>query len=297
MTPRLAFRGRPSLSRGELLARLGRCVLWIAVVVVVLRGIAGIVATQPQGTSARRTVPATVWPDDAARAFAAEFVASYLHVDPDAGVEASRAGLADVAAPEIVDRLVAQLDVDAARQQVLSVNPAGVTRLDHGHALITVAARMTGKPPRNVRLTIPVARDAHGGLVVYDLPSLAPAPERADGASPAGTPILGAERAAIGDVLTRFLRAYVRGDRAGLAYLVPAGTRIGATAGGFELLDVGSVTAIGATTGPSRLVLATVHVHDRASRASYTLRYRVRLVRRDRWYVASINDPEEGRTR
>lgn len=294
MTPRLTFRGRPSPTRGDLLARLGRGVLWLAVVVVVLRGIAGIVATPRETTSARPTVPAAVWPDDAARAFAAEFAASYLRVDPNAAVAAARAGLADLAAPEIVDRLVAQLDVDAARQQVLSVNPAGATRVDGGHALITVAARVAGKQPRSVRLTVPVARDARGGLVVYDLPSLAPAPERADAAPPAGTPLLGAERAAIGDVLTRFLRAYVSGDRAGLAYLVPAGTRIGATAGGFELLDLGSVSAIGATTGPARLVLATVNVRDRVSRASYALRYRVRLLRRDRWYVAAINDPKQG---
>jgi hypothetical protein len=83
----------------------------------------------------------------------------------------------------------------------------------------------------------------------------------------------------------------VSGDRAGLAYLVPAGTRIEATAGGFELLELGSITALGAAGGPQRLVLATVHVRDRVSRASYALRYRVRLVRRDRWYVAAINDP------
>ena len=95
-------------------------------------------------------------------------------------------------------------------------------------------------------------------------------------------------------MLTRFLRAYVERRPRGLAYLVPAGTRIAASAGGFELLDVGSVTALGRHDGPERLVLATVRVRDRASRASYALRYRVRLVRRDRWYVAAINDLDAG---
>jgi hypothetical protein len=297
LTLRPALRGRPVPTRGMLLGRLGRGVLWLAVGVVVLRGIAGIVARPPQATDARRVVSAVVWPDDAARAFAAEFVAGYLRVGSDAGVDASRAELAELAAPEIVDRLLAQLDVDAERQQVLSVIPAGATRLDDTHALITVAARLSGKRLRSVRVTVPVARDAHGGLVVYDLPSLAPAPERADAAAPAGSPILGAERAAISDVLTRFLRAYVSGDRAGLAYLVPAGTRIAATGGGFELRDLGSLTTIGAGTGTVRLVLATVTVRDRVSRATYALRYRVRLVRRDRWYVAAINDSTGGRTR
>jgi len=82
----------------------------------------------------------------------------------------------------------------------------------------------------------------------------------------------------------------VRGDRAGLVYLVPAGTRIAAAAGGFQLLNVGSLVAIGESIESNRLVLVTAYVRDRASRASYALRYRVRVVRRDRWYVAAIND-------
>ena len=38
-----------------------------------------------------------------------------------------------------------------------------------------------------------------------------------------------------------------------------------------------------------RLVLATVDVRDRATGAVLALRYRVRMVRRDRWYVADLN--------
>jgi hypothetical protein len=286
-------RGR-STTPGELLSRLGRALLWLAVVVVIVRGLAGIVVTQPRPASSRGAPSAPVWPDDAAQAYAVEFAAAYLHVDAGDGGEAPRAALAELAAPEILDALLPQLDGDTARQDVVSVNATGATILDADHALVSVAARVSGRPPRTVRLTVPIARDAHGGLVVYDLPSLAPGPQRADAGPPVGAPIASEERAAIGDVLARFLRAYVSGDRAGLAYLVPSGTRVGATGGGFELLDVGSLITLGATTGRSRLVLATVHVRDRASRATYTLRYRVRLVRRDRWYVAAINDPGKG---
>jgi hypothetical protein len=297
MTPRVALRATGAPTHRELLTRLGRGLLWLAVVVVVLRGIAGIMTAEPRPANSRAAAPVPVWPDDAARAYAAEFAAAYLRVDPAAGVEPARAALAAFAAPEIVDRLVSELDVDAARQQVLSVNAAGATRVDGGHALITVAARVSGERPRSVRLTVPVARGAHGGLVVYDLPSLAPEPDRADAVPTAGTPILGAERAAISDVLTRALRAYLSGDRAGLVYLAPPGSRVAATSGGFELLELGSLATIGASMGRDRLVLATVHVRDRVSRATYALRYRVRLVRRDRWYVAAINDPGKGRTR
>ena len=128
--------------------------------------------------------------------------------------------------------------------------------------------------------------------MVYDLPSLAPAPDRARRSRPAaGEPLLGDERAAIDDVLTRFLRAYLAGDRGGLAYLVPAGNADrGAATGGFELLELGSLSALGPARAaggwcwrPSRRAIA------RRGRG-YALRYRVRLVRRDRWYVAAIND-------
>src|SRR4051794_6097382 len=289
LTLRPARGERPAPTCGLLLARVGRAVLWLVVLVVLLRGFAGIVTAHPQATSARRAAPAPLWPDEAARAFAAEFAASYLRIDPREGPEMQRSALAAFAAPEVLDGLVPELDLDAAGQQVLSVNPAGATRLNRSHALVTVAARLGGEHPRGVRLTVPVARDARGGLVVDELPSLASAPERANATPEAGTPIPGAERAAITDVLTRFFGAYVSGDRAGLAYLVPAGTRLGATAGGFELRELGSLTSIRATDGPNRVVLVTAHVRDRASRATYALRYRVRLVRRDRWYVAAIN--------
>ena len=37
-----------------------------------------------------------------------------------------------------------------------------------------------------------------------------------------------------------------------------------------------------------------VGARDVRSRAVYALRYRVRLVRRDRWYVAGINESVKG---
>lgn len=99
MTPRLTVRKRHAMTHRDVLGRLGRGVLWLAVLFVVLRGVAGIVATPPQVTSARRAAPALVWPDDAARAFAAEFAAAYLRVDPAEDAAASRAALAAFAAP------------------------------------------------------------------------------------------------------------------------------------------------------------------------------------------------------
>jgi hypothetical protein len=280
----------------ELLSRLGRCVLWLAVTVVLLRGLAGILDSAPRAVGPGRAhAAAPTWPDDAARAYAIEFATAYLTIAPDD--PGTRTAAAELAAGAIANTLTPTLDGESAAQQVESATVAGVTRLESRRALITVAARVRGARARTIRLTVPVAHDASGALVVSDLPSLAPPESRAAAGPVAGAPIVGAERDGIGDVLTRFLRAYLSGDRAGLAYLVPAGTRIAASAGGFELREIGSITGIGREAGRERLVLATVHVRDQASRATYALRYRVRLVRGDRWYVAAINDSPGGGTR
>lgn len=167
---------------------------------------------------------------------------------------------------------------------------AGTVRLDDRHALITVAAALAAPEPARRLVTVPVARDRRGGLVVYDLPSFASAPVRATVGAPELEPLLGSERAAITDVLVPFLRAYLAGDSNGLAYLVPPGTHITAAAGRWELIGLSSLSALGPATDAGRVVLATVQARDEQLRVTYSLRYRVRLVRRDRWYVAGLND-------
>ena len=54
----------------------------------------------------------------------------------------------------------------------------GRRRLDEGRALVTVAATVVGGSASTRYLTVPVARDARGGLVVYDLPSFSAPPAR-----------------------------------------------------------------------------------------------------------------------
>ena len=124
--------------------------------------------------------------------------------------------------------------------------------------------------------------------MVYDLPSFAAAPRRAVVEMPGHEPLLGPDRDPIADVVTRFLRAYLAGDTAGLDYLVPPDARITAAAGRLELLNVASVGVAGSRRD-GRLVLATVQARDTGSAATYALRYRLWLVKRERWYVAEVN--------
>src|SRR3954454_22153458 len=89
--PGRALAGPSPATWGELLARIGRLVLWLAVVFVLVRGLAGIANAQrpaPERPGAGGAqVAAVAWPDDAARAFAVQFVTAYLTHAPgeDAG--------------------------------------------------------------------------------------------------------------------------------------------------------------------------------------------------------------------
>jgi hypothetical protein len=163
--------------------------------------------------------------------------------------------------------------------------------LDGSHVLVTVAAAVDGA---SEYLTVPVARDGRGGLVVSDLPSFAAPPARAVVEDPVTEAVPAGEQAAIQDVVSRYLRAYLSGDAGALAYLVPPGTRAGALAQRLQLVRVDSLELVVPPTGRVRVVVASASARDPASGATYELAYRLRLVREDRWLVAVVNDATQG---
>jgi hypothetical protein len=155
------------------------------------------------------------------------------------------------------------------------------------HALVTVAAAVKGATRY---LTIPVARGGHGGLMVSDPPSFAAPPARAVVEEPVTQAVPAGEQPAIEDVVSRFLRGYLGGDAGGIAYLVPPGTPVSALAQKLELVSVDSLALAVPAAGRERVVVASVSARDPASAATYELRYRMRLVRDERWLVAAVND-------
>ena len=268
----------------SLLTRAARAVLWFVVAVLLIRGAADMLErTAPAAAGEGPPAGGVAWPDDEARAFAVEFARVYLSYsprDPELYAGAARA----MAAPEIADS-VAPEPGDKARGRVVgAATVARTVRLDGRHALITVAAG--GRR----YVTVPVARDAVGGLAVYDLPSFAPPP--AAGAVEAATSetLSPPEREEIGDVLERFFGAFLAGDTRALAYYVPADVAMRALGRRHDFLDLVSLARTAPGRGRSREVLATVRARDAASDAVYALRYRLRLVRRDRWLVAEVNN-------
>ena len=236
--------GRPRSA----LRTTGRVALWIAVAVVLVRGL-GAIVSDPAGTPAGRgaQIAAVRFPDDEARAFAVRFVSAYL----DGGGVAREASLGGA------------------------------------RALVTVAALRRDGTSRYV--TVPVARDERGGLVVSGLPSFSAPPPRASVDGDDVEPLAGAGAQAITELAERFLREYVAGaDRAALAYLLLPGVEVAPLPAGLRLVSVDALDQTTATTGRRRSVIASVRVRESRSGAVYPLAYQLEVERRDRWYVAAV---------
>jgi hypothetical protein len=279
-----------------LLRVVGRAALWCVVAILLLRGASDVMAVQePAPVKREPQTVATAWPDDAARAFAVGFARAYLSYEPERPGGYARA-LERFVAPELAASVVPQFEPDGPGQVVRDAIVARVARVDDGHALITVAVTLEAERVSTRYLTVPVARDAGGGLVVSDLPSFAPPPQLGRDSMPELEPLTGAARVEAEDVLTRFFTAFLAGDSAQLEYLVPAGVRIEALADSHELVAVASIGQLGGSDGRERTVLALVRARDAGTGVVYGLRYRLRLVRGDRWYVAAVNQttPKEG---
>lgn len=271
---------------------LGRVTLWLVVALLLVRGAGDVMAGSERTVPARQHAAAPAWPDDEARAFAVDFARTYLTFSERDLASYVRA-VHRFVAPELADRVVPRF-ARGSSQRLRDAVVARTERIDTRHALVTVAASVTGRSVATY-LTVPVARDDRGGLTVYELPSFAAAPERARVEAVESRALETREQQAIGDVLTRFLRAYLAGRDDDLEYFVPAGTRIAAVAQPYELVGLDTIAQLGPAGGRRRTVLASVRARDRRIRAVYALRYRLELLRRDRWYVAAVNTtPKEG---
>src|SRR4051794_1699057 len=265
--------GRTLRTPADLYKRLGRGLLWLLVIVLLARGLVSLLANDSAApTTAAKPLahPAPAWPDEEARAFAADFARAYL--------TAPEPSLERYVSPDLAPAIAAGFAAHS-RQDVGAVSVARVAPLGASQALITVAAAVGGDTRY---LAVPVARDARGGLVVTGLPSIVGPPPRAVVEAPSYDPVDSSERPAIEDVLKRFLTAYLAGDASGLEYLVPPGTRISPVGQPYELIGITSLQLAAPPKGDARTVWTSVQARDEESRAAYGLRYRLQLVRHDR---------------
>ena len=90
-------------------------------------------------------------------------------------------------------------------------------------------------------------------------------------------------------MVAKFLPAFLSaGDESDLSYYLAPGAHVIPLAGSVELLGSPAVSELGSEAGVRRTVIAAARVSDPASGSTYPLAYRLDLVKRDRWYVSSI---------
>lgn len=256
-----------------------RGVLWACVALVFVRGLAEIASgTNTSGAGARAARHALG--DDEARAFAVAFARSYLTVpQPD--------GLERFFADGLRDRAMAIVSPHSPGVQVTQATVAREVSLGSSRALLTVAAWMSDG--RLLYLTVPVAIDDRGGLVVDDLPAFSAPPRHGTAAGQAPALLTGGEEDAIGGLVRRFLSEYIPGhDEATFGYLLAPGARIAPMTPGLGLLGVEELAELQPGEGRRREVVATVQVRSSQTRTIYTQRYRLTVIHRDRWYVAAV---------
>jgi hypothetical protein len=280
-------------TRGQLLRRVGQGLLWLAVAVVVLRGLASIAGQDRAGELRARPAVALAgerFPAAEAQAFAAGFARAYLTFAPGRQEWVSLA-LEPYVSPSLRDYAGLRVPEEGANQVVEQATVARVERLDDRHALITVAATVANETVTTRYLTVPVGRDGRGALAVYDYPSFGPPPMRAQIEEPAAEELPREEARAVEDVLERFFPVYYagRGGEAELDYFLPPGRHLRTLEERYRFLGLESVSRPAGAAGAARVVLAVVEVQDAESRARHVLRYRVGLERRDRWYVRDLN--------
>lgn len=272
-----------SVASSAALARVGRVVLWAFVGLVLIRGFGAIFSG---GDAADRAVPAqgSRFPDTEARAFAVRFAHVYLGGSP--GSEEYRRRVAAFLAEDLREQASTILPEAGSATRVGWATVARESPLGRSRALITVAASV-GEAVRY--LTVPVARDRAGGLVVFDLPSLGAAPARGAAEAPEPLALPEVQVRPVTDLVTRFLTAYVEGgDRAALAYFLAPGARLVQMSRGLEVVRVEQVARDPYPVRRGVGVVALVRVRDRATGAELVLRYRLTVVERERWYVQVV---------
>jgi Conjugative transposon protein TcpC len=256
------------------LRRIGRVALWALVALLLIRGTESVLSPTPEAPQAPAGAKGSPL-GQASAAFAVGFARAYL-------AEPSLRHLGDRFAEGVTPRAGA----DASGRVVAQAEVAQTQRLGGGRAIVTVACELLGG--RVLYLAVPIVRDSAGEVAALGAPSLVAAPETAGLEAERTQPLPGADAGAIGQLVDRFLAAYVStSEPADLSYYVAPGTSV-TPIGGLRLVGTPNVRESQDEGGPDRTVIASVRARDEASDVTYFLSYRLELVRRERWYVSAV---------
>ncbi|MCB0859307.1 MAG: conjugal transfer protein [Solirubrobacterales bacterium] len=245
---------------------VGRLALWALVALLLLRGL-GAIISPPDDISPTEGEGADQRVDGPVAAFAVHFARDYF-ADPRGVARHGKPGTDN----KHLEPGVAQAEVVGSRPVVPS------------ESVVTVACELTTGHLRN--LAIPIRQEA-GEITVLGAPYLVAGSVGSAFEPERGSPVSGVDAEEIAKLVIRFIDAYASTGRpADLVYFVAPGSEV-TPLGGFDLVGEPDVAQLddGET---QRTVTARVRLKDQATGVVYPLRYRLELVRRQRWFVAGV---------
>jgi hypothetical protein len=269
---------RESLVLVRARARAPKVVLLVFVALFALLGLRVALAGPPKAPPLPHQVNPLAGAQIDATGFAEGFARAYLSFDS--------------AAPELHQQALAPYisgldDADAGfavpnhgKRSVVWTAAVKAVQATPDTTLVTVAAAYD-RGSRLDYLAVPVTRLRSGQLAVANLPGLVgPPPLASRYQAPLGVDV---EDAQLSDVVKRSLSNYLAGARQNLAADLDRGAQVSLPPRPLRLEDVSSLTWL-----RPGVVVATVTARD-AQRLSFSLRYELAVVKRDRWFVSALN--------
>jgi Conjugative transposon protein TcpC len=273
--PRVAITTEPvALVRWR--ARAPRLAFTAITALFALIGFRAVLAGPPHATRLRHTASeASNFAD--VEGFAQAFARAWLSYDP-ANPDAHAQALTHFLGSDIdADAGLAPRGIRPTRVIWTAVTSDVATRADT--RLVTVAAALDEPSPLRY-VAVPVTRD-HGGLVVDGYPSLVGPPRLArDHRAPEQNDVTDG---ALSVVVRRALTNYLRGSTQDLAADLDRSVQLSPPTERLALESVDSLTWAAPGVVDAQVVARG------EERTTYTLRYELAVVRRDRWYVRSLN--------
>lgn len=261
----------------SLLGRAGRVAIWAVIALLLVRGLGAVLA--PAQVSEPAAAARGEGTDQVSASLAVRFARAYL---ADSDPRELTPFLADGA------RVGGGLPAGGSGAEVAQAEVAATQELGGGRAVLTVACDL--RDGRSLYLAVPISRSGAGEAAVSGAPWVVAEPSAAGVEAERPRPLVGEDATPIRALAAKFLPAYLAARSArDLSYLLAPGASVVPLAGTLELLGSGgSVAQLGDGEGARRTVLVSGRFRDPESGAVYRLAYRLELVKRNRWYVRSV---------
>lgn len=253
-------------------ARAPRLLVGSCIALLALAGLRGTLAPAERETATAREAAG---PDLRAGAFAEAFARAYLTWEPD-HPDSREQRLARFLSHEV--DIDAGMTPDARRAQRVGWTAVAAERRGGSRTTVVVAVEANAKL---IYLAVPVERDERGLLAVATYPALVGAPASdPDISAPSEQDVDDPELRAVSE---RAVRNYLAGQRRNLVADLADGAIVALPS---KRLTVEGVDSI--TWAAGRRVAVQVSAGDAGS-ATWTLRYELTVVRRERWYVRALH--------